>query len=200
MAGLGVGGIGGMPGMRGDNANVDPEAMLNTCIHNYFISKEKPHIAKAIRDGGLNIEHGKLKMENKTQMNGADAGDADSKDDKSRLGSLDASDNFLLDYWFIFWDMWKASKEKADPNTAASQYLQMTQVSRTGVDSMRDDVLTSTESAADAPEQSCPAWSYEQFRTNACESEHLQPAATGPTKHNVRYDLAIVCTKLTRTA
>lgn len=131
MAGLGVGGIGGMPGMRGDNASIDPEAMLNTCIHNYFISKDKPHIAKAIRDGALPMEHGKLKMENKPQVNGADAGaDIDSKDDKGRIGSLDSSDNFLLDYWFIFWDMWKASRDKADPNTAAAQYLQMTQVNK----------------------------------------------------------------------
>ena len=123
MAGLGVANVNGMPMMRPDMQG-DAKTMLNTCIHNYFISENQPGLAKALLDSPLQVNHEKLKRELKPQVNGIDpTADPGSKDDKSRGGNNDSTDNFLLDYWFIFWDMWSASKGRGTNNDQVTQFM-----------------------------------------------------------------------------
>ena len=60
MAGLGVANVGGMPMMRPD-MHGDAKTMLNTCIHNYFMSENQPGMAKALLDSPLQVNHERLK-------------------------------------------------------------------------------------------------------------------------------------------
>lgn len=101
-------------------ADSESKAYLNTYIHNYFLLEGNADIAKAIRNSGIATKVDRLKKEG--QANGADD-DGDSKDDKNRPSDA-PGDNFLLDYWFIFWDMWNASrKDGARENSLPAQYM-----------------------------------------------------------------------------
>lgn len=112
--------------MRQDGVG-DAKTMLNTCIHNYFISEGKHDLAMSLMNSGLAVHHDGIKKDPKNQVNGIDpSNDGDSKDDqKNRVSNGEMADNFLLDYWFMFWDMWNASKGKTQDGNA-NQYLHMT--------------------------------------------------------------------------
>ena len=124
MTGLGVANMAGMPMMRPDLSG-DPKAMLNTCIHNYLVAEGRHNVAKALLDSGMDINHDRLKRDVKPQVNGIDPSDADSKDDNKNRAD---SDNFLLDYWFIFFDMWNASKGRGGENAQITHYMAHQQV------------------------------------------------------------------------
>ena len=133
MAGLGIAGNTGIPMQRPD-VSEDPKIMLNTYIYNYLLSEGHHDLAKQLLKSELRVNQDRIKRETKTQVNGIDSqADPDSKDEnKNRAGNTDISENSLLEYWLIFWDMWNASKTKdAGRDTIGGQFLNVGASSRT---------------------------------------------------------------------
>lgn len=103
---------------NGPNSKV----LLNTYIHNYFIAEGLGDLAKALRESRLPVKMNELSKE--------DAVNGDTKEDGSlRDGSASSNENFLLNWWHVFWDMWNAARQKDKNDTLAAQYLAHTQVS-----------------------------------------------------------------------
>jgi len=130
MAGLGpaVGGpLGARPESLGgatDN-NSNAKTLLNTYIHNYFIGEGLGDLAKALRDSRLPLKTDYLSKDE--AINGDIKEDGGNRADGSGGAG---TENFLPNWWSIFWDMWSAARQKDKPETAAAQYLAHTQVNK----------------------------------------------------------------------
>lgn len=132
-----------------------PEQVLCTYIYDYFLRSEMYDCASALlrarqinvrpngpqRDGSgrraqkHDVDGNPINGSEDTNMDGnptlpktEDGEDGPRKPDDFPIPDVPKED-FLLDWWIIFWDMYAVSTQKASGNPAASQYIQATQVS-----------------------------------------------------------------------
>jgi hypothetical protein len=112
----------------------DPREQLNTYIYDYFLRNENYSVARSMLEGGLKITTGPpQKRSPKNRTNGIDQMDQDNGDDmpSPELPQNQLAENsFLLDWWVQFWDIYQATKNRGNPPSKGSQYIQHTRVSR----------------------------------------------------------------------
>ena len=148
--------VGGMPMMNnanGNGADATPRSdsdlpegtlkkQLNTYIYEYFIAQGYPDCARSILNAGpplLLKDKQSPGQRRNGDMNGINdhAMDADSKDDPNSkrpadlpLPFMDGADNFLVDWFALFWDFYSAQRKPKNEPAAGStmQYLQYNQV------------------------------------------------------------------------
>lgn len=126
--GAGPGPLGSKPDSA-ENLNEASKTLLNTYVHNYLISEGLTDIAKTLRGSRLQFKQELLSNKDST--------DGDSKDDivnrgeggLNNIAGGAVSENFLPNWWAMFWDMWQAARRKEKSDTVAAQYLEHTQVS-----------------------------------------------------------------------
>ncbi|KXJ95052.1 hypothetical protein Micbo1qcDRAFT_200500 [Microdochium bolleyi] len=141
MAGAPAGGpMGMMPAGAGPtpmtNNSQATRAHLHTCIYEYFLTQGMYDSARTLLNSDTEI---KLKDSSRRDgdgniVNGVndDSMDTDSKDDAdskrpSDLPLPSSSNNFLYEWFCLFWDMQVAVTKRNHSNTAVGQYLQHTQ-------------------------------------------------------------------------
>lgn len=117
---------------------IDPQALLNTYIYDYFLRNEQYDLAKMILSSKLDVNtEPDSKPSPNNRVNGVDDMDTDSKDDihkrpsdlpRPKTGGEASENSFLLDWWCQFWDIFSAQRSKGGKNSHAQQYLHHSRV------------------------------------------------------------------------
>lgn len=112
-------------------------AHLHTCIYEYFLTQGMYDSARTLlaSDSEIKLKDTARRDADGNIVNGVndDSMDTDSKDDAdakrpSDLPLPSSSNNFLYEWFCLFWDMQVAVTKRNHSNTAVGQYLQHTQV------------------------------------------------------------------------
>lgn len=113
--------------------DMDPKTSLPTFIYDYFLKKGKLDLASALLKSDLqvNTRPRTKRSPDGREINGGDSAmDSDPKLDsipEANIAEQLPNESFLQDWWFVFWDIWSAGKNK-NASDAASRFLN--QVSR----------------------------------------------------------------------
>lgn len=127
------------PGIRPPMPGGDNRSQLNTYIYEYFLKNEMYDCARSLLLSEQPMSTVKDSPSRRREGEGAgeDGGDGESKDDidSKRPDDLPAPNIprdtpescFLYEWWCLFWDMFNATRGKAD-GRAVLQYVNHTQV------------------------------------------------------------------------
>ncbi|KAH8723163.1 hypothetical protein GQ44DRAFT_774218 [Phaeosphaeriaceae sp. PMI808] len=111
---------------HGKRMNPDPREQLNTYIYDYFLRNNHVQVARSMLDSGLKLSTGpppKLSPKNRPNGIDMDDGTADEMPTPQLPQNQMADNSFLLDWWIQFWDIYQATKSRANTPSKGAQYI-----------------------------------------------------------------------------